>query len=183
MEQIKILFFVIGSFFGMEDARIAADKTTVTIDPISRQIEIIQEDLFAVIQSESDTTLVMQQWKFINQPNVPKEAWAKDLDSLSLNDFSLKSSEKSIRPHMIFNYNKPSDLRVMGVWYDAAKNQFSINEIPRQNIKTKQGELAGNYWIFDDASPFSFTLEPFKDIPQEYQKQKVPIVRLLGIKE
>ena len=33
MEVIKITFFVLGSFFGIENSRLAAEKVTVTINP------------------------------------------------------------------------------------------------------------------------------------------------------
>ena len=46
----------------MEDGRIAADKTTVTVYPQDHQIEIVQEELFAVIRSQKDSALVLEQW-------------------------------------------------------------------------------------------------------------------------
>jgi len=49
----------------------------------------------------------------------------------------------------------------MGIWYSEEKNQFSINQIPEENIKTEEGNLDGNYWVFDGNSTFSFTVEPF----------------------
>jgi len=43
MEELKIMFFVLDSFFGMKDGRIAAEKTTMTVNPLHRKVTIIQE--------------------------------------------------------------------------------------------------------------------------------------------
>lgn len=60
MEQIKILFFALASFFGIEDGRIASEKTTITVYPQNKEVEIIQEGLFTVIQTQKDSTLVLE---------------------------------------------------------------------------------------------------------------------------
>ena len=63
------MFFVLGSFFGMKDGRIAAEKTTVTVNPLHREVTIIQENLIAVIQSESDAQKVLELWQRFNNWN------------------------------------------------------------------------------------------------------------------
>lgn len=180
MEQIKILFFVLGSFFGIEDGRIAADKTTVTIDPKNQEIEIIQENLFAIIQSEKDTALGLEQWDKLFNWKERKTLWSKELDSFPVKNFTLIPKKKTIQPQLTLSYSNEKDLRALGIWYNAEKNQFSINHIPQENIKTENGKLEGNYWVFNGDSTFSFTIEPFLQMPESYQKFKRPLKELLN---
>ncbi len=181
MEQIKILFFVLGSFFGIEDGRIAADKTTVTVYPKSQEIEIIQENLFTVIQSEKDTIIVLEQWKKLMNAKQDTSSWAKDLDNFPVKNFTL-TRNNTIQPHVKLRYSIEKDLRVMGIWYNEEKNQFSINYIPQENLKTEEGKVAGNYWIFDGSTTFSFTIEPFLQMPEDYQKFKKPLSQIVNQK-
>ncbi|WP_417196561.1 hypothetical protein [Bizionia sp.] len=181
MEQIKILFFVLSSFFGINDSQIAAEKTTVIISPKSQEIEIIQENLFTVIQSEKDTTSVLEQWKkLVNAEADNTYAWAKDLENFPIKNLTLKSIKKNIQPHLKLNYSTEKDLRVMGIWYNKEKNQFFINHIPQQNLKTTDGKLVENYWIFDGANTFSFTIEPFLQMPENYKKFKKPLNEIVN---
>ena len=45
METIKIFFFAIASFFGIEEQLFFSEKTTVTVYPNEHKIEIIQKDI------------------------------------------------------------------------------------------------------------------------------------------
>ncbi|PLT20871.1 hypothetical protein CXF62_12650 [Psychrobacter sp. MES7-P7E] len=67
----------------------------------------------------------------------------------------------------------------MGIWYNADKNHFSINHVPRDNLQTTDGKLIGNYWVFNVDQPFSFTLEPIHTLPQPCQKSKRTLSKLL----
>ncbi|MDN3593785.1 hypothetical protein [Zunongwangia endophytica] len=175
MEEIKILFFILASFFGREDGRIAAEKTTVTINPEKKTIEIIQEDLFAVIQSQEDSITVLRQWEELisYQENTPK--WSKELATLPSKKFDLKSIKNEIQPHLILNYSQEEDLRPLGIWYNKEKNQFTINNILKDYIKTDDGKLEGNYWVFEGNRTFSFTIEPFLDTHSSYENYKMPL--------
>lgn len=179
MEQIKIIFFVLTSFFGIEDGRIVADKTTVTIDPKTQEIEIVQENLFTVIQSEKDTILTLEQWEKLRYWKERKTFWAKELDSFTNKSLTFTPIKKTIQPHLLLTYSKEKDLRMMGIWYNTEKNQFSINHIPEQNIKSKNGKLVGNYWVFDGDSKFSFTIEPFLQMPEKHKELKTSIKEIL----
>ena len=178
MEQIKIVFFALASFFGIEDGKIAADKTTVTIYPEIKKVVIFQENIFTVIQSENDSTLTLEQWNKIKNREERHIFWAKELDSFPIKKLVLKHIKKNIQPQITLSYSNQKDLSVLGIWYNTEKNQFSINQIPQYNIKTNDGVLAGNYWIFDGNSNFSFTLEPFLLMPEKYKKHKISITKL-----
>ena len=183
MEQIKIIFFVLSSFFGIEDGRIASNKTTIAIDPENKEIEIVQEKLFTVIRSERDRVIVLEEWGKLLNWKEREISWAKELDSFSVKSFNLAPIKNEVQPHLVLNYSKEEDLRSLGIWYNKEENQFSINHIPQHNINTKDGKLIGNYWRFNSDSKFSFTMEPFLQMPEDYQKRKVTLEQLLAEKE
>lgn len=186
MNEIKILFFALGSFFGMDDARITADKTTVLIYPKEKQIEIIQEDLFALIQSEKDERLVLEQWDKIYKWKEKHTAWAKELDNFTFKDFKLTPVKMTtqtylvlIRPHLSLKYTHEKDLASMGIWFNAAKNKFYLNNIPEDNIQSSNGKLEGNYWVFDAEDRISFTIEPYLKKIDKFKNSRIPLKKLL----
>lgn len=179
MEQIKILFFALTSFFTIENGRIVADKTTVTVYPKAHKIEIIQENLFSIIKQKSDTTLVLKQWNELQSWKENNISWAKELDNFTTKKLVIK---KVIKPHLTLIYSNEKDLEAMGIWYHKEKASFSMNQIPQNNIKTKDGKLVGNYWVFNSDNKFTFTIEPFLQIPEEYKKLKIPIGKIISNK-
>lgn len=175
MEQIKIIFFALTSFFTIENGLIVADNTTVTIDPENKEIEIIQNNLFTVIQSEKDRKLVLEQWDKLLHWQQKNASWSPELDSFSSKDFNIISSKETLQPRVVLRYSEEKDLRTLGIWYHKEKNQFSINQIPQHNIKTNNGKLEGNYWVFKADEKFSFSLEPFLEMPENYKQFKKPL--------
>lgn len=120
MQQINILFYVLGSFFGIVDNKIAADKTTVIIHPQSQEIEIIQEDLFTIIQSEKDTFLVIKQWNNIIEGE--KVAWTNELENFTSKNLTINKQNDRIQPHLKLSYSNENELRLFGIWYNIEKN-------------------------------------------------------------
>lgn len=179
MTPIKIIFFILASFFGIEDGKIAADKTTVTVCPNNKEIEIVQENLFAFIQSENDSLLVLKEWDKLSHWEDRNTTFSKGLESFSVKNLNLTPEENRMQPHLKLHYSEAKDLQVLEIEYDAENNQFSIENTPEYNINTKEGKLIDNHWVFDGDSTFSFTIEPFLKVPEEYQKFKRPLKELL----
>lgn len=166
METIKIFFFAIASFFGIEEQRILADKTTVTIYPNEHKIEIIQKDIFALTQTENDEQLAKKEWQKLLNWESNKIEWSEDLKYFSNKkiEFLEIKNDKTVKITLV--YDHPNDMTAMGIWYNEDKNQFSMNYIPKDMLITKEGIKNGNYWNFDGSKTFSFTVEPFKVIPK-----------------
>jgi len=179
MEQIKIFFFVLASFFSTEDGRIVANTTTVTVHPASKEISIVQEDLFTIIRSQGDIPPILKEWETLSTWKEKVLPWAKELDSFAKKEFTLAVIKDSIQPNLTLSYTSEKDLRELGIWYNAVKNEFSINHNPEYNIKTETGSLQGNYWVFSGATSFSFTLHPFLQIPEQYLQFKKPLEELV----
>lgn len=165
MEQIQIIFFILGSFFGMEEGRIGAAKTTVTIHPHNQEVKIVQEKLFAAIEHESDKTVALEQWDTLFNWQETNSAWATELDSFSHKAVTYKKVNNNTQATITLEYSDQKDLSTMGIWYNKENKKFSVNHIPKQHLKTNDGILEGNYWVFKDDKPFSFTLELFFEFP------------------
>tara|TARA_R110002051_G_scaffold143507_8_gene216546 strand:- start:2751 stop:3293 length:543 start_codon:yes stop_codon:yes gene_type:complete len=179
MEQINIIFYLLASFFGIEDSKIAADKTTVTINPKTKEIVIVQEHIFTIIQTEKDTAIALAQWEKIVNWKKNNTLWANELESFTSKDVIITSLDGELQIHITLTYTNENDLRVMSIWYNKEKNQFSINDIPRDHTTSETGKIEGNYWVFNGDSTFSFTTEPFVDLPMDYKKFKHPITEIL----
>lgn len=179
MEQIQVIVYALLSFFGVENGRVGAEITTVTINSQTKIVEIIQEDLFTVIRSEEDKTLVLKQLEVVRKWEKGNDTWIKDLNSFPEKTFTLLSEVDSIAPRITLKYEDEKDLRNLGIWYNATKNEFSINHIPRDNLKTTDGKLVGNYWVFSGKENFSYRLEPFVKMPEKFKEFKMPLSELL----
>lgn len=187
MNEIKLLFFALGSFFGIEGGRIAADKVTVRIYPQEQKVEIVQENLFALIQSENDKAVVLKQWDSIYNWQENKTPWAKALDGFPVKNLKFTSVKKtsqthsiSIRPCLTFKYNHEKDLSCMGIWFNPEKNEFYLNHIPEYNTKSKKGRLEGNYWAFNADDNIVFTIEPFLNKNDAFKNLKVPLKEIVS---
>ncbi len=184
MELITILFFALSSFFTQEHSPIIADKTTVTIQPQSQQIKITQENLFTIIHKDDDLKVVEEQQTALFSKAQQNTAWAKELNRFTDKTITFSSTDNQLNAHITLTYHDKTDLRALGVWYDAQHNQFSINHVPNDNLQTKDGQRLGNYWVFGGGKAFSFTLEPFEALPTDYkstdyQKYSIPIAVIL----
>jgi len=170
MEKIKIVFFILGSFFGIENSRIISEKVKVTIEPNRKTITIIQENLFSILKSEKDSLAIDIEIDEINEKN-----WLTELKAYSLKSFEFYADKNNIlNAKIILHYTNFRDLKTYAIDVNQQGN-YSIINIPEWNLKTNGGTLDGNYWNFDASKPFSFTLEVAKNIPSEYKVYKSSI--------
>lgn len=164
MESVKIFFFALASFFGIESQRILADKTTVTVYPQRKQIQILQENIFAYTPNEKDLPLAKQEWRNVYHYQQNQQKWSADLDCFSDKKIEFSTSKKGAAAKITLTYTHPNDMAAMGIWYNEDTDQFAMNYIPEDNLKTKDGKKNGVFWNFDGNKDFSFTLKPFKGI-------------------
>ena len=179
MVHIEILLFVLGSFFGLEDARIAAEKTNVSLFPETQVIEIVHEGLFAIIQSEDDVPIVLGQWEDLLNWEEREMTWADNLNVFPVKTLTFESIDTNPQLKLQFRYSDKKDLQALGIEYNAEKHQFFIDHIQQMNLKTDDGFLEGSYWVFDADNKFSYSLNPFQDMPKEMQKNIQSIKDLL----
>lgn len=182
MEQIKIFFFVIGTFFGMDDSKIAAAHTTVTINPQKKEIVILQEHLITSIKAEGEKTVALAEWDKLYNRKDNNLTWASELDSFAKKNLLFKKTDDKILVEFTLTYTTEKDLRAFGIWYNEGTKQFSTNHIPQHHLKSAEGAVVGNYVIFESDKTFRFTLEPFKDMPEQYKHLIKSIDELLAEK-
>lgn len=85
----------------------------------------------------------------------------------------------SVRPHLTLKYTHEKDLASMGIWFNAEKNKFYLNNIPDYNIQSNHGKLEGNYWVFNADDMITFTIEPNLKKTDKFKSSKIPLKELL----
>ncbi len=178
MEQLKIVFFVISTFLGIENGQILATSTTVNISPDQKEVLIIQENLCSIIRDESSKTAIINEWNQIKTQQDSAITWATDLKDFNKKSLKIQRINDVFTTTMSLTYTNESQLRAMGIWFNEEKNEFSINEVPQFNISTDQGTLDGNYWRFN-GEEFTFKMEPFTKAPIEVLQKKIPLAIII----
>ena len=170
MEEIKILFFIVGTFFGVDQSLVISETTTVTINPEEKTIVILQENLISLIQNESDSLKVLAELKLISQP---EHQWSSEFKDFSnkAKCFYISDNEKTLNSKISLTYKNVTDLKVFGINKNKA-GKFSMTNFPKSHIKSTDGKLGERYWNFEANKPFSFTENPLTDMPEEYRKFK-----------
>lgn len=168
MEEIKILFFVIGTFFGINQSNIIAEKATVTVDPEAKTITVLQENLISIIQNESDSLNVMNELEKITQPNYP---WSSEFANFSKKEkcFFISEDTQTLNLKLTLTYTTANDLKTFGINKNS-DGKFSMTNFPKAHTKSTDGILGERYWNFEANKPFTFTEEPLTEMPEKYQK-------------
>ncbi|MDR7127907.1 hypothetical protein J2X69_000235 [Algoriphagus sp. 4150] len=165
MEQIKLVFFLFGSFFGIEDSYIIAERTDVKIDTQNHVIDIYQKNVYTIIVSEEDSIAVSEELFRIGNPAAKEKSflWAEELNSYACKTFDIRSDSENEKLDISLNlkYDTPEQLRDFAVNYVEEEGTYAIVNIESLNIETTTGELRGNYWYFKDEISFSI----FPDTP------------------
>ncbi|WP_046757520.1 hypothetical protein [Kordia jejudonensis] len=169
METIKIAFFALGIFFGIETASVIAEKTIVTVDPVATTINIQLKNLTAVYPKEKGNASIDTEFAKIYHK---KENWNVQLDSFSEKSIVYSSPEKGVLDATItLKYNKPEDLNIFAIDVNR-EGKYSLINIPQWNLKTTDGKQNGNYWNFEPNTTFTFSLAPLENIPATYTAEK-----------
>ncbi|XLS29085.1 hypothetical protein ACJD0Z_18040 [Flavobacteriaceae bacterium M23B6Z8] len=154
MEQIKVIFFLLGSIFAQENSRIASAITEVTVDVPQKTITITQQHIFTASETETDYDLTKKQLKDIIQ----NQTLSEDLKEFCLQELVFEKAANQLNATIVLSYKKMEDLRSMGL-FTTKEGQLSHIHIPDWNISSEQGTLKGKYWYFSVDTPFSFTID------------------------
>lgn len=156
MNEIKIFFIIIGTFFMREQPSLVAEKATVHIDPATKTVQIVQNNVI----STTDITDVSKTEEFLKLKN--KELnWVKALDSLKDKSYELVEEQGSVSIKLRFTYSDPKDLEVLTITHN--NGEFAVfNE---ENLEVIEGNPTDKapYLMFKDNAVFSFTVSIFKE--------------------
>ena len=169
MELIKIMFFAIGTFFGIENSQIGAEKTTVTIDPNAKTITVIQENLFTMIRTKEDSLLVSEQLASIMSKTAAENPESPEEGSKSVSFYTTGTGNLNAKIEITYTNHKELKDYAIDLSEDGS---YSLIHIPSWNLSTEDGTLKDNYRNFKGDTTFEFTLAPFNEIPAEYEMYK-----------
>jgi len=174
MNEIKILFYLLGTFFNGETPPIAASKATVEINPVAQTITITQEGLYAMIFDENSGRAVRGKMKDIME----NTGWREELADYPVATCELlEGSDGTLHARIQLTYRTVSDLEAYGLT-DSGEGYFYFFNFPDDQLHTDDGTLDGNYWHFDTDKPFTFTLDPADKMPERYRPYKTDLLSL-----
>ncbi|WP_430412439.1 hypothetical protein [Kordia sp.] len=172
MEAIRLVFFVLGVFFGVETTSVVAEKTIVTVDPTSNVMEIHLKNLVAVYPKENDPTLVEKEF---SEMYANKGSWNSLFDTYLEKSIVYTSPKKGVLDATItLKYSKPEDLKIFAIDINR-EGKYSFINIPQWNVETTDGVQNSYYWNFEPNATFSFSLSPLKNAPETYTINKETI--------
>lgn len=170
MELVKVIFFAIGSFFGVQNSTIFAETTMVHIDVDKKIIHITHNNLFSMIRNETDSLKVSEELYRIGSIMDKNERynWREEFNKFPAKtlDFTSDKTNKQLHGKIVLHYNSKEQLKNFSIDYVKDDDSYAMINIPVWNIKTDTGELKGNYWYFKDDIVFTMTLD---NIPDQYK--------------
>ena len=174
MNEVKLIFYILGTFLGGEEARIAGNKAMVEVNPVAQTITITQEGLYAMIFDENSGRVVSEKMADL----LGGTGWGEELaDYRSVSCKLYEGSDGTLHAKLLLEYHTAGDLEAYGLT-DSGEGYFYFFNFPDDQLHTDDGTLNGNYWHFDTNKPFTFTLEPADEMPERYRPYKTDLLPL-----
>ncbi|WP_313367024.1 hypothetical protein [Sphingobacterium mizutaii] len=156
MNEVKIFFIIIGTFFMREQPSLVAEKAVISVDPIKKQVVIVQKNLISTVEEQS----VAKTEEFQKLKN--KELhWVNDLNVFKNKEVSIQENGNSVSLTVSFTYDKPEDLSIINIDYSESKFSTFIDE----KIKGLTGDfqIEEPYLVFKGNTPFSFEVSIYDE--------------------
>ncbi|MGJ1430792.1 hypothetical protein ACR79M_04385 [Sphingobacterium spiritivorum] len=166
MNPINILFFAIASIIGMEDASIVSRKVSITINPVDKTFEILQEDLFSIIILPDDSLRVANELRKIVEFGTDDRK--TNINGLTIEKIVLTDDKQQLNAALKGSYTDPKVLAEAGIYFDTVTREFGMINIPDWNIRSSDSVLKDDTWVWTSQKSFTFVMEPFQSIPKEY---------------
>jgi hypothetical protein len=165
MEVIHVIFFSLGTFFGIDNSRMIADSVVVTIDFEQQQIIVKQPQVDVLLLQESDSLLIARQLRAIYPADRSTAHWLPATDDYRWRtiEFSSFPERDSLSVTIELAYTEPEDLTLFGIDHQPEAGTYSIRNIPDWQIESTNGELRGDFWYFRDRA--TFTMKPVLKLP------------------
>ncbi len=156
MDEIKIFFIIIGTFFMREQPGLIAENATVFVDPLKKEVRIEQQNLIS-------TTAVQEIEKTEEFLKLKKHelAWSDELEVFKNKQISFQENNGKISSTITFNYDRPEDLSKINLHY--SDSEFSILQEENMEAKSGKSEKKEPYLIFSDSTPFSFSVTVYDE--------------------
>ena len=151
MIEIKLLFFILGSFFLLEQPNLFAEKVKVYLDPVKKEVRIEQYGLLSS-EIESDIAKTEEYRKIKNN----QVNWVKETDSFTNKRVEWHLSDKEPKLVIHFNYSNPADLEAMGIY--AKDDEVSVFEYENMKILAGKPTEEENFVTFNNKELIAFEL-------------------------
>lgn len=171
MDPISIYFFALASILGIETTSIVSQKASVVINPEARTFEIRQEDLFSIMLSAADSITVVNELQQISkfQQGIKK----RNADGFIVDEIVLSRNGEQLDATLKGRYTAPVALAKAGIHLDSLSNSsFSLMNFPEWNIRSSDAVLKENYWVWPANKTVTITMQPYKNIPDEYRPHR-----------
>lgn len=182
MEIVKILLFVLGTYFGVNESHIVAEKTTITINDQEKAMHVSMKNLRAFVKDNRDSILVYDEWFRILENPLPIH------DSIKVVSKHFTRKNDRLDASLRIEYNNLEDLKEFG--FEIKEGKLNISNLQSYHLKTDIGKLVNEnkFWEFNIKEKIEFTLEPFKSLPEKNLKEisaffKTPIPYLESTKK
>ena len=174
MIEIKLLFFILGSFFMLEQPNLFAEKVKVYLDPVKKEVRIEQYGLLSS-EVESDIAKTAEYGKIKNN----EVNWVKETDSFTNKRVEWHLSDKEPKLVIHFNYTNPADLETMGIY--AKEDEVSVFEFENMKILAGKPTEEENFVTFNKKELIAFELDfPVDNFVEIQAGKKVIRKDLLG---
>lgn len=174
MIEIKLLFFILGSFFMLEQPNLFAEKVKVYLDPVKKEVRIEQYGLLSS-EIESDIAKTEEYRKIKNN----QVNWVKETDSFTNKRVEWHLSDKEPKVVIHFNYTNPADLEAMGIY--AKDDEVSVFEYENMKILAGKPTEEENFVTFNNKELIAFELDfPVDNFVEIQGGKKVIRKDLLG---
>lgn len=174
MIEIKLLFFILGSFFMLEQPNLFAEKVKVYLDPVKKEVRIEQYGLLSS-EIESDIAKTEEYRKIKNN----QVNWVKETDSFTNKRVEWHLSDKEPKVVIHFNYTNPADLEAMGIY--AKDDEVSVFEYENMKILAGKPTEEENFVTFNNKELIAFELDfPVDNFVEIQGGKKVIQKDLLG---
>src|SRR5690606_27935811 len=132
MNEVKIFFIIIGTFFMREQPSLVAEKAVISVDPIKKQVVIVQKNLISTVEEQS----VPKTEEFQKLKN--KELhWVNDLNVFKNKEVSIQENGNSVSLTVSFTYDKPEDLSIINIDYSERSEERRVGKDSRKDRKRK----------------------------------------------
>lgn len=166
MVEIKVILFILSSFFALDNTPFIAETAMITVDPKNKSIVIEQQNLFTIIKTENDSTQTKNALTKILNQDITLSAFKNSEHRLHLN------SKGKLDAKITLHYNTDSDLEILSIQKNRA-GLFSLINIPDWKISSEEGTLNGSYWNFEIDKPFTITFKPIENFPTDLKPHTV----------
>ncbi|MCH7397012.1 hypothetical protein MM236_03390 [Belliella sp. DSM 107340] len=168
MIEIRIIFFILGTFFGIDNSNILSESVQVEIDPESKTVIVYHKGLYTFIKDEEEIIIVLQELEILrnlNQVIHTEEIQSNGQDTYDWIELELMSNkdDEKLDAKLQLKYKDDEFLESMGISYSVKDKAYTMINFESDNIQSSVGELNGNRWYFKEK--LIFTIEPFEIEP------------------